>query len=242
VLAAGEHLLWRFRATGDIAALEGAIQILRFAVGHADNDAERSIANCRLGETLTCRAIRIIEGRYVDSDRAAACARAARTQANNDAALQIQADFALGEALTSPFGQSSDPTTGLGGIVLPPAGNTLAAGRAFEGAAKNPTAQFQRLAIIGAVYWSEIALEFFGWPETADAMRHALVAFERFLAHRPCRVEVFQRIAVSLGSHATSRVCRCCRGGLRGDHSNHRTRARHLTSLATKPPKVGRMD
>ncbi len=116
----------------------------------------------------------------------------ARIQAHDDPALQIQAEFALGEALTAPFRPSHDPTEGILGVVFPAAGTIPIAGAAYEAAAKNSAPQFLRLAIVGAVRWSEIALEFRGWPETADAMRHALVAFERFLASRPCRVEVVE--------------------------------------------------
>src|SRR5439155_26010151 len=122
VLAAGEHLLWRFRATGEAATLERTIQTLRLAVRRAGTDAERSIANCRLAEALTHRAISVGDDRYADSDKAAACARSARTQAGDDAALQIQADFAVGEALTGPFRPSHDPTEGMLGIVFPPGG------------------------------------------------------------------------------------------------------------------------
>ncbi len=75
VLAAGEHLLWRFRATNELSTLESAIQTLRLAVSRTKVDAERSIANCRLAEALTHRAISVADARSADSAKAAASAR-----------------------------------------------------------------------------------------------------------------------------------------------------------------------
>lgn len=198
-LGAGEHLLWRFRITDEIPALESALKTLRFALRCAKTDADRSLINCRLAEGRTHRAISIPEDRRSDSDKAVVCARAAKMQAGEDAALQIQADFALGEALTAPFRPSHDPTQGMLGMVFPPGGNIPKAEAAYEAAARNAASKYQWLAIVGAVRWSEIALEFRGWPETADAMRHALVAFERFLARRPCRVEVVEALQYLYG-------------------------------------------